>query len=163
MEKLSDLICCILSATFLIPPLSINEISAVRLILFSLFICITVLPACKKSKAVTAIPDGKYTGTFQREPPSGVGPISHIKLNFFGNTFSGESDMEKYPAVCHGTYNITNDTTASFNNGCVWTANFDWSLIVSQQYTLQLSGSNLQLTRLYVNGSKDVYQLKKQY
>ncbi len=43
-----------------------------------------------------------YVGTFQRLT-SGGGQISNVTIIFSANTWTGQSEFSKYPALCHGT------------------------------------------------------------
>jgi hypothetical protein len=74
--------------------------------------------------------------------------------------FQGESETTKYPAICSGTYEV-NGTNVEFANSCVWTAEFDWTLILSGEFSAELAPDELTLQRK--NGSSwDLYQLKRQ-
>ena len=98
----------------------------------------------------------------QRQTSNG-GKISNVAIIFSGNTWAGaQSDFAKYPALCHGTYKITDATTIMFENACFWTAEFDWSLILSQGYKIKISGKNIEITREYIGLYRDVYELTKQ-
>jgi hypothetical protein len=117
------------------------------------------LTSCKKSKiaAPTADLRANYTGTFQRLGPTYEIRISKVTLNFSSDKWSGQSDMAKYPALCNGTYKIAGNKI-SFENGCVWTADFDWTLILSGEYELSQQNNTVKFTKSGVN-YKDVYTL----
>ncbi|TRZ43532.1 hypothetical protein [Robertkochia solimangrovi] len=96
--------------------------------------------------------NGTYTGIFERN-----GNTSEVVLTFTNETFKGQSELEKFPALCNGTYKISGNTV-TFVNGCPWTAEFDWSLILNDEWTYDLNESMLHLTK--ANGDK--YMLTKQ-
>lgn len=125
---------------------------------------IFIIGSCKKTSGKTnnypIIPDGTYTGTFQRQTSTG-GQIANVTIIFSDSTWSGQSDVARYPALCHGNYNIIGKDSVSFNNACMWTADFDWSFILSFNYKIKISGKELELSRnelIY----KDIYKLTKQ-
>ena len=119
------------------------------------------LASCKKSKvaAPTASMQGSYTGSFQRMGTTNDVRVSSVTLNFSLDKWSGQSDLSKYPALCNGTYKLTGDKI-SFENACVWTADFDWTLILSGEYELAQQGNSVSFTKSGAN-YKDVYTLTK--
>jgi len=63
--------------------------------------------------------NGEYTGVFERN-----GQTTNVELNFTDGIYSGESESEKFPAICKGNYSISGNSI-EFENTCVWTADFD--------------------------------------
>ena len=96
--------------------------------------------------------NGTYTGTFER---SGV--LSNVELDFAENAFTGSSEVNKYPAICNGNYSKTSNEI-TFSNLCIWTAEFDWTLILDGNWTFDLNGDNLTL----IKSNGDKYILTKQ-
>lgn len=94
---------------------------------------------------------GQYSGTFQRGEST-----SNITLKFNKSGFSGESETVKFPAICNGNYSISNDTI-KFENQCIWTADFDWSLIINNEWSFSFENNVLILT----NSIGDIYTLTK--
>jgi hypothetical protein len=110
-----------------------------------------VLFACKKSDDDNMpLPDGMYIGTFHR---TGMDTAS-ISLTLDGNNFNGQSDLIKYPAICHGSYEIY-DNTIRFTDSCSWTANFDWTLILNGPYSLTRDNNELRFSRTNGNVSDE--------
>jgi hypothetical protein len=74
------------------------------------------------------------------------------------------SDIAKYPALCSGTYSIYGNSI-NFTNGCAWTAEFDWSLILSGKYDLTITGKTIEFSRDYRSATAetciDRYKLTK--
>src|SRR5688572_19087412 len=103
-----------------------------RHILLVLLLSILINASCKKASN-SLIPNGTYKGTFQRQTSTG-GQISNVTINFSANTWTGESEIAKYPALCNGTYSANGNDSISFGNNCPWTAEFDWSLILAETY-----------------------------
>jgi len=108
--------------------------------------------ACNNDDDIPSNIDGKYIGIFERN-----GNTSNVELNFNRGTFSGESETIKFPAICNGNYSIS-DSSIEFENLCPWTAEFDWSLIISGSWDYSLEDNTLTMTKS--NGDK--YILSKQ-
>jgi len=103
------------------------------------------------------LPDGVYKGTFHRELVWSDSDTANITMTITSNQWSGTSDIEKYPALCNGTYSIVEDTII-FENECVWTADFAWSLILAGKYVLKETGNNtIEFSRDYRSATADTY------
>ena len=124
--------------------------------IFLIPIFFTLLSCDKEEQGAIKIEDGLYNGTFQRELVWSESEKANITLTFSSNEWVGTSDFTKYPALCHGTYSIIGDSII-FNNGCAWTAEFDWSLILSGKYAISKNGDKIEFTRDYRNASNDTY------
>jgi len=127
------------------------------LILFCLALSVA---SCKKTGSNAVIPNGTYSGTFQRLI-NGGGQISNVTITFSANTWTGQSQSPRYPALCKGAYKEKSADSVSFENNCPWTAEFDWSLILTGDYKIVTSGENLEMSHNYSNGYLDVYKLKR--
>ena len=131
----------------------------------TLFICIAFIfvLSCeyKDTSITTIIKSGTYKGQFIRNNPYIYSPnyniVANVTLVFNGNKFSGESDKAKYPAICNGTFNTTGQEI-NFENLCVWTADFDWSIILAGKYQIKVDGNKLSITRP-TGDSTDIYNL----
>ena len=116
---------------------------------------LVVLISCDRNDAEVSIPqniNGNYIGIFERN-----GVSSNVQLNLNSGTFYGQSSTQKFPALCNGTYSITSNTI-TFEDKCVWTAEFDWTLILGGQWNLNMIGNVLILKKS--NGDK--YTLTQQ-
>ena len=128
----------------------------------SLLLCLILFAiSCRKTNPAFIITDGTYVGTFQRLTSSGS-QISNVTITFSANSWKGQSQFSKYPALCSGTYKTTGADNVTFENNCPWTAEFDWTLILSQDYKIKLVGSKLEITREYNGVYTDIYNLTKQ-
>lgn len=116
---------------------------------------------CKKLITEEIVLNGKYTGTFQRTQGIGTDEAANVSISFTPNTFTGISDRPKYPAICNGTYSVSGNQI-TFNNDCMWTADFDWTLILSKTYSVKVTGDSLQLRRDNADKTTDLYRLKKE-
>ncbi|WP_421812372.1 hypothetical protein [Flagellimonas sp.] len=118
-----------------------------------LYIIIFSIFGCYKDNAnnETEI-QGFYKGIFERD-----GIVSNVELTLYGGTWMGESERSKYPALCNGSYSISRNVI-SFENACAWTAEFDWTLILSDDWNYDIKGNLLVLMKS--NGDK--YELSRQ-
>ncbi|KXX66799.1 hypothetical protein [Flammeovirga sp. SJP92] len=115
-------------------------------ILFLTFAC-----SSDDEKSQTVI-NGDYIGVFERN-----GNISEVELSFNNGTYTGNSKIEKFPALCTGNYSISSNSI-QIQNDCHWTADFDWTLILKDEWSFETDENGLILTK--ANGDK--YILTKQ-
>ncbi|MCK0131704.1 hypothetical protein MWU59_09330 [Flavobacteriaceae bacterium F08102] len=105
---------------------------------------------CSDDRDYTGI-DGDYIGDFTR----GTNRVNvWLKLN--ENEYTGQSEQSKFPALCTGTYTIK-ENTIFFEDQCVWSAEFDWSLILSDSWQYTMKKDSLILW----NSHGDRYRLKR--
>jgi hypothetical protein len=112
---------------------------------------------CEKDKDQSSLPDGVYQGTFQRTG----GPAEAVTLNITGNGFSGQSTVNRYPVIGKGTYAVSGGEII-FQDTLFYTADFDWTLILSDEYKISQAGDSITIWREYNAVAKDIYRLKKQ-
>jgi hypothetical protein len=125
--------------------------------LISVMILAIIIASCESDhENTTEIPDGIYSGTFQRQLAFGGGDIANVSITFSENTWSGQSDKPKYPALCHGTFSLEKGKII-FTNECAWTAEFDWSLILGGTYDFTLDGNQLLISKGYSGPSTDAW------
>lgn len=117
-----------------------------------------VFISCEKAENIERpIPDGTYTGTFQRKCVwvDSTG-ISHISMTFSSNNWSGTSEYVKYPALRYGTYSIVGDTIIFYSGGA-FSCDFDWSLILQGKYLLKQTEDVISFTKDYRSATSDTY------
>lgn len=108
------------------------------------------------------IADGQYVGTFQRATPTGKFATANVLLTLQDGRFSGSSDQDRYPAIGSGTYTQT-DAAITFVNENMWTADFDWTLILTGEFSRTVdSDGTLVLQKKQGEGSYDTYRLRAQ-
>lgn len=130
--------------------------------ILSALLCLTLfVVSCKKTNTDYVIAEGTYVGTFQRVT-SGGAQLSNVTITFSASHWTGKSQFANYPALCHGTYKASGGDNVTFENACPWTAEFDWTLILSQNYKLNIVGNSLEISRDYNGSFKDIYKLTKQ-
>ncbi|WKN42469.1 hypothetical protein [Tunicatimonas pelagia] len=131
-----------------------------RLTIILLLACFTL--ACREDKegsGVFLLKEGTYTGIFYRTSPNARWATANITVTLEGGRFSGSSEMEKYPAICEGTYQTTVSNQVTFSNNCVWTADFDWTFILEGEFQITERDQKLILTREYEGEVVDTYEL----
>jgi hypothetical protein len=112
------------------------------------------LISCDKSDESPISLNGRYMGSFSR---TGM-DTSEVTLLFVNNTYSGQSNRTNYPAICRGSFDV-DDNTIQFADSCSWTANFDWSLILSGQYSISYNDGAVRIWK--TNGTvTDEYLLR---
>lgn len=119
--------------------------------LLFIFSLLWIFTSCQKSENVIAQPSGKYSGTFTVKYPNGVTHTNPVTVNFSGNenfNCSGNSN-NYYPAGGSGNYKIENSKIV-FSDTNIWTANFDWNLILNGSYNYTMNG-----TRLIISAGKN--------
>lgn len=129
--------------------------------LYLMSVVLLVLFAGCDKETMTAIPNGKYIGTFIRTTPDARFAPSKVTLTIDNNKFSGTSETPRYPAICSGSLKVDGNKL-TVNNDCMFTADFDWSYIFQGDYTIELSGNQLKITRSYPNSVYDQYVFEKQ-
>ena len=134
-----------------------NTKKAMRKWLFVLFL-LTGLLSCSKEQFEKQI-EGSYTGTFQRISPAGSYSPQQVSLSLKDNSFAGQSTNARQPAICHGNWNA-GYRTIRFNNGCLWTADFDWTLILEGEFKYEVNGTYLKMWKT-VGEVTDTYELNK--
>jgi hypothetical protein len=107
---------------------------------FYIAIIFTLFLSCQKNRDSETGPDlqGSYTGSFNR---SGMTDTARVSISLSETNFEGQSDIQKYPAICRGSY-TTSENSISFVDSCAWTADFDWTLILNGTYNLSLQPDN---------------------
>ena len=128
------------------------------------FVFLFAFAACDKETyepADSAKINGEYTGTFVRIHPTGTFPVANVTMNIDSNRFSGNSDTRNYPAICRGKLAVSNDKLV-VTNECMFTADFDGTLIFNGEFKYEVSGNTLKLTKTYSTGFYDQYTLQKQ-
>ena len=131
--------------------------------LISLFIALVafLLSGCDKAEEDRPFA-ANYKGTFVRinDYPTYSPIVAAVTLNFTENTFTGTSESRNYPAICTGSFTIS-QSKIQVNNTCLFTADFDGTLIFEGAFHYEIKGDSLSIWRTYPNGGKDLYRLAK--
>jgi hypothetical protein len=103
--------------------------------------------SCNKAPKLPDL-DGSYAGSYTRGDST-----TAIILNIQNYSFEGSSEAAHFPSICHGTVGW-DEYTIQFSDECSWTADFDWSLILSGSYMYAYSSTKLTFWR----GKGDYYE-----
>ena len=129
-----------------------------RTAVLSLLCLLLVLSSCKKDHT-GPVSDGDYTGTFRRISLTGGGGVSHVTLHLRGGSYSGSSDNARYPAICVGGWEAS-DGKLHFWDGCIFTADFDATLILDGDFNYSVDGVRLKYWKT-MGDHTDVYELQR--
>jgi len=130
-----------------------------KIVLFFTFVAFSSCNETAEPTVLTPELNGTYTGTFQRFSGETAGEISIVEMNFDNGTWGGTSTIQKYPALCAGEYTLGSGEI-TFTNGCFWTAEFDWTLILSGTFKFRKTQTNMTFEKTMGTGEnqiRDVY------
>ncbi|MDP4710834.1 MAG: hypothetical protein NWS63_06540 [Saprospiraceae bacterium] len=107
----------------------------------SVFSVAVLIAGCNKDEL--DIMDGTYKGTFTVTYDSGTqtGPTT---LDLQDGKFSCQGNPNRIPAGGSGTF-FSDKSKITFQDENVWTADFDWNLILSGQYSYTFDGRKLKI------------------
>ena len=126
-----------------------------------LFFFLLIFWSCKSEETpvLTKI-EGTYTGQFYLAVPNSNFVSSDIILTFENGRFSGTASRSKYPAICRGTYEIVGNEI-KFTDECIWTAEFNWGLILSGNFKYTVKDGKLSNLTKKEGENSYVYNLSK--
>ena len=116
--------------------------------------------SCEDSDNVT-MEEGTYKGQFYRADPVADYPAANVTITFSNGRFEGTSSTPKAPGICKGTYTVNGDV-ATFKDECYWTADFDWTFILSGDFRVRATRDSLIMTASWGGDIKDVYRLRRE-
>ncbi len=131
------------------------------------FSIITLLGACSEKLNLVVI-DGNYKGLFYYIPPNGTQVTKseeEVTVNLNAKEYTSSGSTNRVPAGGTGKYTVLNNNEVQFNDERVWTADFDWSLILNGNYRYEIKKDSLILTRnfeicSFCNTTKGLYQYR---
>jgi len=101
---------------------------------------IALLFACKKDDTKTF--NGNYTGTF-RTLVQGSMMMSDFDVSLQSKQFKVTKGYKKGS----GTYQLSKSNELTFTDQNVWTADFNWNILLNGTYTTEVKGDSLILTK----------------
>lgn len=120
-----------------------------------LFIAIT---ACTETEKQTdSLSDGSYTGTFTVEYSDGQSYSNPVTVTISGSHYSCTAGENHIPAGGHGTFTI-DGSKITFRDELMWTADFDWNLILNGEYNFKIDGGEIEISAM--KNSLGLYQYK---
>ena len=114
-----------------------------KFLIFTVLSFSLLFMSCNKDNSDTTISEGKYKGTFTVTYNSGK-QSGRTTLVLENGRFSCSGNPDRIPAGGSGTYSIDNGKI-TFVDENMWTADFDWGLILQGQYDYQFDGRNLKI------------------
>jgi len=106
--------------------------------------------SCEEKSDDKTILEGTYSGTFtnwNNDPAANTVILSgQTTVTFTNNTYTSTGNDNKIPAGGSGTFKIE-ENFVNFVDRNVWTANFDWNLILNGSYTYSMKGDSLFLLK----------------
>jgi len=118
----------------------------------------TLLWGCKKDNLT--IKDGTYKGIFTVTYSSGT-ETGQTTVELKNGKFSCLGNSNRIPAGGSGTF-LTDNNKIIFNDENVWTADFDWNLILNDTYDYAFDGEKLIISADKNNVGNYKYELEKQ-
>lgn len=117
----------------------------IKKILFAA-IALTV-SGCTDKLTVSAL-NGTFAGKFYYMPPSETTIVSaDAEVSFSDSRYSSKGNTGYVPAGGSGTFEIQENHILDFKDQNIWTANFDWGLILNGKYSYEINGDSLILNR----------------
>lgn len=108
---------------------------------------ILALSGCSDKLSPDAL-SGTYTGKFHYlMPESSEKVTADAKIIFRERRYSSQGNTNKIPAGGSGDFEIQGGEIINFKDENVWTANFDWGLILNGKYKYDFKGDSLILSR----------------
>ncbi|MFN5428819.1 MAG: hypothetical protein ACK5BO_12355 [Bacteroidota bacterium] len=123
-----------------------------------LVLIISFFTGCTKDKP--SIQDGIYKGIFTVTYSTGTqtGPVT-IELK--NRTYTSSSNANRIPSGGSGTFQVTKNKMI-FSDDKMWTADFDWNLILNGEYEAVFDGKKLKLSASRSSVGQYQYELEKQ-
>lgn len=116
-----------------------------------LFTFLIFMASCSDKLNVNLLA-GNYTGFFYYTPPGETkskGSQEAVSLNLTGNTYSSTGIPDRIPAGGSGEFSVLNNNEVEFKDKNIWTADFDWKLILNGRFKYELKNDSLILTRFF--------------
>lgn len=117
-----------------------------------LLITFTIMLSSCSDKLILSSLEGKYSGFFYHIPPGETKTIkghAEIEIILIGTDFFVGKTPDRLPAGGSGKFNILNAKEVQFMDKNVWTADFDWNLILNGRYKYENVSDSLILTRQF--------------
>ncbi|WP_163715706.1 hypothetical protein [Mangrovibacterium lignilyticum] len=126
----------------------------------SLCLIFIILACTTTEKTETLKLQGIYTGIFSVEYTNGEVYSNPVTMTFNGQSFTCSSGSDWIPAGGSGTFHI-DGSKIIFTDENMWTANFDWNLILTGDYDLHFNHDEIEISAMKNNIGLYQYKLKK--
>ena len=129
-----------------------------------LFLAASILSSCSDKLELARL-KGSYEGTFTYyNQASSVAPIPSgpVVLTFTENAYLSSGNTNRIPAGGSGIFELADDGKIKFEDQNMWTADFDWNLILNGSYKYKVKGDSLILKKELLGGVTSYeYRLKR--
>ncbi|MEJ7778803.1 MAG: hypothetical protein WKF68_04355 [Daejeonella sp.] len=116
-----------------------------------LIIFAIMLSSCSDKLNLSSL-EGKYAGFFYHIPPGETKTVksqAEINVDLRGTDFSAGKAPDRIPAGGSGKFTILNQKEVEFKDNNIWTADFDWNLVLNGRYKYEHVNDSLILTRKF--------------
>jgi len=113
---------------------------------------ILLFAASCSDKINLSLLDGNYTGHYYYSGPGETRSIKSqntVSVNLSGKEFTSTGGTSRIPAGGAGEFSLIDKEEVQFNDKHVWTADFDWNLILNGRFIYELKNDSLILTRKF--------------
>jgi hypothetical protein len=115
--------------------------------LIYLAILIAAISGCTDKLTFSAM-EGTYSGQFHYiSPLDTVKKIAPASVSFSDRTYISQRNQDRVPAGGSGSFEILRDHLLEFKDQNIWTADFDWGLILNGKFRYEVKGDSLILSR----------------
>ncbi len=122
-----------------------------------------ILFSCSKDEKYPVVQlQGAYNGTFTYAGET-LGTITNPVTVTFNNTeYSSTAGENRFPAGGNGTYSLhESGDSISFTDLNIYTADFDWGLILAGEYAIYEKDNQIVIERISRTGISYSYRLNK--
>ncbi|WP_276364094.1 hypothetical protein [Daejeonella sp. H1SJ63] len=131
------------------------------------FSVITLLGACSEKLNLVVL-DGSYKGFFYYIPAGGTQitkSAEEVSVILNGKEYTSTGSTGRIPAGGTGKYSVLSNNIVQFQDERVWTADFDWNMILNGNYRYEVKNDSLILTRNFelcssCNTTNGLYQYR---
>lgn len=132
-----------------------------KTILQMAIVLVFVFTACNdKDKIDDTHLNGTYTGTFTVEYSNGNSYSNTVTVTLNHNQYTCSNAENRIPAGGSGGYYLDGGKIVFLDEN-LWTADFDWNLILSGEYDLQLAENNVEISAMKNGVGFYQYKLQK--
>jgi len=96
--------------------------------------------------------DGNYTGHYYFTGPGETRTIKSqntVSVRLSDKEYTSSGETSRIPAGGSGEFNLVDKEEIQFSDKHVWTADFDWNLILNGRFIYELKNDSLILTRKF--------------
>ncbi|SNZ00850.1 hypothetical protein [Flagellimonas pacifica] len=129
-------------------------------VIFSILVVAFFINCSKSENDSPTTLEGEYEGVFTVKYGNDETLSNPVQVSLINGQFSSSTGANRLPAGGNGKYKVQN-TTIEFNDENVWTADFDWNLILNGEYNYSLTENKLIISAHKNDVGFYKYELKK--